>query len=182
LPLKQRILLILQQERLKVVSAFHLLIGKINLAVNNLSGGDGDVHAMNNTINTIAYDFGLPDQGAKYDLTASIMYLERLERQWLIGIKPKHLWQGVRYGGEHYRGYTEKRIVKAVMDQIGISWLPHPDIIQWARGWIKNVEATDKEKEEFIEQLQDGTSFERHLKFNNRFIIAMLVDMNILKV
>jgi hypothetical protein len=136
LPLRQRLLLILQQERLKIVSALHFLISKINPAINALAGGNGDVHAMNGTINAFAYDFGLPDQGAANDTTASLSYIDRIYRQFITGIKPQCLWDGVTHEWTRYEGYNS-RLISAVQDQVGISWLPRPDITTWALDWIE---------------------------------------------
>lgn len=181
LPLRQRILLILQQERLKVAKAFHILVGKVNKAINTLAGGDSDVHAFNNTVNNFAYDFGLPDQGAKHDVTATASYIERYYRQRITGLTPEHLWSGVLYDGRVYHGYRS-RIVNAIHDQVGISWLPKTDIRQWALDWIKHAARNEAEKEAFIERLQDGRIFEDDVGFYDEFLMAMLVDMGIMRL
>ncbi|HNA62648.1 MAG TPA: hypothetical protein PKW79_06195, partial [Rhabdochlamydiaceae bacterium] len=80
LPFKQRILLLLQQERLRVMEGFHDAIGKINWGLHFPQGGKKDIHAMNYTIQLIGQNFGLPDQGASQDKTATMTKVE----QWII--------------------------------------------------------------------------------------------------
>jgi hypothetical protein len=182
LPLKQRILLILQQERLKVVAAFHLLVSKVNLAVNTLAGGDGDPHAMNRTIQMLATHFGLPDQGAQHDMTAIMSSIEKYYFRHLLGMHPEHLWTGGTFAKHSCEGYTIKRITATIQDYIALPIIPTADIRSWALQWVENLSISEKEKEAFIDQLQDGETFESHLKFRDAFIQAMLVDMNILRI
>lgn len=194
LPLKRRLLLILQQERLKVVMAFHLVISKLNPFVSLSLDGEEKVHSFNRTVNLLAYDdFGLPDQGARHDGAAVIDFFEKKLMTHLIGIYPEDLWKtgdipcleidekGNRKLGKKYmQGYDAERITKSIQEQIGIPLIPKAEIYAWANNWIGHVEATEKQKKKFIDFLIAGKFETKNLKFQTIFVQAMLVDMGIL--
>lgn len=184
LPLKQRILFILQQERLNVISAFHQLTAKVDWVGNAMFGGSGDLHPLNRTIKILGDNFGLPDQGAQEDRAVASDYIDKLAYRHAFGLKSEDLWTGVTINKEPCEGYTSMRVLDAIKSQIGIPLIPATDVRQWALDWIERVPVESSKKEEFIEKLQDGKSFESDLslRFHDRFILAMLVDMGVLSV
>ncbi len=177
LPLRQRILLTLQQDRLRIVQAMHLSVPALML---EMKGGVGDIHAFNRTIRVVADDFGLPDQGAQQDETAYVSYFDKLilRSYGIEGCQPEDLWKGGRWG----EGYTRKRIVDTVMSHIGSRLMPNEDIYAWAREWIAQTSSDQATQEDFLEKLVDGVSFEHNCRFRRAFIEAMLIDMGILSV
>jgi hypothetical protein len=202
LPLRQRLLLILQQERLNIAVAFHLLIGKIT-PHNWISGGDADPHAVNHTNNTLAFDFGLPDQGAAYDRTANIEFFEFYIARFLFHITPEKLWTGydvrntylyhylvrlilrwdeTKFKNNVIQGYTKERITDALQSRIGTPAIPTSDVMKWAREWIENLPIDFSEKETFEKKLTHAEFQNFNESFQNPFIQAMLVDMGILRI
>lgn len=191
LPLKQRILLLLQQERMRVIEAFHMTMSRINPGFHLWKGGRGDIHAMNYTIEIMGSDFGLPDQGARQDKTARAIQIEKWIVPWYIGTHPNDLWTGLypkdaaqrqRFGNDGIVGYTVDRILNAFKAQAGLPLIPNGDVHEWAQNWIRKESIAEADRDTFLDKLQDGTSFERHLKFKDNFLMAMLVDMGILKI
>lgn len=185
LPLKQRILILLQQERLKIALSFHELVQRKTPTLTLLDGGIEDVHAFNKTIQRFAYDFGLPDQGAQEDDTANTLFWERYYYQKLLKISPEDLWTGTHYrvGAKicAYRGYNE-RLLKAITCEIGQALIPRTDIFEWATQWIERQDISPEEKEKFLNNLEGDITYSCYQKFNPEFIQAMLVDMGILKI
>jgi ATP-dependent Clp protease adapter protein ClpS len=188
LPLTQRLLIILQQERMKIMTAYHLLISQANPILHHVHGGQGDVHAMNHTINMLGADFGLPNQGANEDRAAAISYIAKRVVPLALGMNPSDLWKEKKIGNEICKGYIQERAVQAIKDQIGTALVPTTDIFDWAQNWIETTQATDEQKETFLEKLTDGESFQFQEKFTigfysfkDSFIQAMLVDMGILE-
>lgn len=202
LPLKQRLLLILQQERLHIAVAFHLLIGKIT-PHNWISGGNADPHAVNHTNNTLAFDFGLPDQGAAYDRTATIEFIELYIARFILHITPEKLWTGydvrntylyhylvrliLRWNDEKFenniiQGYTKEHITNETQLRIGTSAIPQSDVNAWAREWAENLQIDASKKEILQEKVEKGEFQNFNESFPDSFIQAMLVDMGILRV
>lgn len=180
LPLKQRILMILQQERIRVIEAYYQLLKQINPIVVEVRGGDGNVHALNYVGKLLGHEeFGLPDHGAEGDTVSDVVFFEKKVVDLMPGFKG--LWtdfENEKVG--KIQGYNERRIVEAIKGYIGISMLPASDVREWAQSWIKTTGVDEETKETFLEQLGDGETFESNLQFRNEFLFAMLVDMNIL--
>ncbi|MGH2612538.1 MAG: hypothetical protein ACRDFB_05760, partial [Rhabdochlamydiaceae bacterium] len=169
LPLEQRILLILQQERLKIIQAFHMLRLK---KMENIDGKTGlDPHGVNYTIQLIGSSFGLPDQGADQDTTADETFIAKKYLCWYLGMHPEQLWIGL---GKECQGYSVQRICDAVKAQIGIPLIPKIDVYEWAQTWIKKDSISEEENSEFTERLTDGESYEdQQLRFKDNFLKAM---------
>jgi hypothetical protein len=119
---------------------------------------------MNYTIEIMGSDFGLPDQGARQDKTARATQIEKSVVPWYLGTHPNDLWTGL---------YPK---------DAGLPLIPTGDVREWARNWITKESITETSREAFLDKLQDGTSFERHLKFKDNFLKAMLVDMGIFQI
>ena len=180
LPLKQRILLILQQERMNIMSAYHFLMAKQGFMV--IRGKKNDIHSINYNINWLGDGFYLPDQGASNDRTAITSIVDKITWQFFYKLKPEDLWQNRTFLRTDIIGYTPVRVTDAIMHEIGIPLIPANDIRTWAREWIEKKNLAEEQKGNFLEMLQDGESFEKNLKFQLKFIEAMLVDMGILKI
>lgn len=194
LPLLQRILLILQQERLRIVEAFHVyIIPTVDPIGNGVwDGKRGDVHAFNRTIKLFAWDFGVPDQGADQDLTFKPSIMERYFYRYagLTTVEFDFLWKKGYYRGARFEGYTVDRIMGVLgvpgAGGIGSSLIPTQDIFKWAQDWINKVAINSDQagsiRETFLENLVDGTTYESNGQFKQNFICAMLVDMGILTI
>lgn len=187
LPLKQRILIILQQERLKVVQMFHQLSIKIQPVINFVHGGQGDLHAYNWTANVLGGDFGLPDQGAKQDIVSQTDFFDHIRMRFFVGLTQDNLWETVVYNKPNkpvdcYEGYTSHRVLEAVKEHLGLPLLSTQDIIDWALEWIENTHATQQQKDAFREQFSQGEFFTSNLKFKDEFLNALLVDFGILSL
>jgi hypothetical protein len=180
LPLKQRILLLLQQERLRVMEGFHDAINKINPGLHFLKGGKKDIHGMNYTIQLIGQDFGLPDQGASQDKTATVSKVEQWFFPRLLGVYSKHLWTGLEYRYidnrqkyyEQIEGYTVNRILDAIQKQMGLPLFGNSDVYGWAREWNETLE----------DRILAGEFESFGAKIDSNFLKAMLVDMGILRI
>jgi hypothetical protein len=182
LPLKQRILLVLQQERLRIIESFHMLIARINGGIQLIRGGKRDIHAMNSTIELIGNDFGLPDQGSKHDMTARMNIIDRWISQLFTRTRPEMLWSGVKFYDELYEGNTVQRIVRAVQTQMGLPLIPNGDVYAWANNWIEKASISPAERERFLERLGNAGFESFGGKFQNNFLKAMLFDMGILQI
>ncbi|MFI5343521.1 MAG: hypothetical protein ACHQUC_04795 [Chlamydiales bacterium] len=181
MPLKQRVLTILQQERLKIFQCFHALTEKINPLLLYLDGGIEDVHAFNSTVNRLALDFGLPNQRPRDSSAARSSIIEKYLYRFLLGFSSEELWTGTTFKNEEYLGYS-KRIVNAILDEIGTPMISRVDIFEWATSWIKKQKISQQEKDQFLEDLVSETVFSNYLKFHPEFIQAMLIDMGILSI
>jgi hypothetical protein len=194
LPLKRRLLLILQQERLQVVMGFHQIISKLNPFVSLSLDGEEKIHSFNRTVNLLAHDFGLPAQGAEHDGVATVAFFDRKMMTRLMGIYPEDLWKtgdvpcieidaegNKKLSKQYVQGYDDTRIVKSIQRQIGIPLIPKAEIYQWATKWIEQAGATEEQKEKFTSALEAG-KFEKNLQFQDFFVQAMLVDMGILSM
>ena len=180
LPFKQRILLLLQQERLRVMEGFHDAIGKINPGLHFLKGGKRDIHAMNYTIQLIGQNFGLPDQGASQDKTATVSKVEQWLFPRLLRVYSENVWTGQDYSyresnkwyHEHIEGYTVNRIMKAIQQQMGLPLFGNNDVYAWALEWNSSLEnrVLRAEFETFGTKIQEN------------FLKAMLVDMGIFRI
>jgi hypothetical protein len=181
MPLRQRILMILQQERLKVVQSFHALTEKINPLLLYLDGGVEDIHAFNSTVNRLALNFGLPNQRPRDSIAARSSLVEKYIYRFLLGFSSEELWTGTTFKNQEYLGYS-KRIVKAVSDEIGTPMISRGDIFEWATTWIEKQKISQQEKDQFLQDLASETVFSNYLKFHPEFIQAMLIDMGILRI
>lgn len=181
MPLRQRILMILQQERLKVVQSFHALTEKINPLLLYLDGGVEDIHAFNSTVNRLALNFGLPNQRPRDSIAARSSLVEKYIYRFLLGFSSEELWTGAAFNNQEYLGYSQ-RIVKAVSDEIGTPMISRGDIFEWATTWIEKQKISQQEKDQFLQDLESETVFSNYLKFHPEFIQAMLIDMGILRI
>jgi hypothetical protein len=200
LPLHQRMLIILQQERQRVMEGFHLWTRPINIIPHYLYGGinnTGDLHAYNHSVSLFGTNFGLPDQGAHHDEAASANIIMKLYLKYLhTGFTADSLWQRVTYHEmrEPFIGYVPERIMDTVKGQIGGNLLTLPEISQWANEWAERqrerieagpLEQAEKDRlvaeiEEFQEDVINGKYTLSNLKPHSLIIEAMLVDMGIL--
>lgn len=172
LPLKQRILFLLQQERLQIMTGFHQVIASKGIYA--AYGDMNDPHILNRTIQTLD-NFGLPDQGGAQDEIAEIDYFNKHILRYFTGVYPEHLWTGTH----ECRGYDAARIVGVIQSQMGLL-ISNQEIYDWATEWIEHATNKESEKNTFLEHLMDGETFERNLRFRDSFIQAMLFDMGIL--
>ncbi len=195
-PLKQRILLLLEEERMRVMEAFHQAVDEINKGAHFWAGGAQDIHSMNQIVKWLGGSFGLPDLGADQDPTTDDSLLNKAISSLIVGVYPEDLWQGLKESRrpvknpiDPIRGYTVERIMEAIFVDLGNSLLPTIDVLDWATTWISDKEnktwvppgKTDTES--FVDSVGDGSMFDSTgLRFKRSFIKAMLVDMGILKI
>ncbi len=180
LPLKQRILLLLQQERLRVIEGFHIAISKFSPGVHVWHGGKKDIHSLNRTIALLGSDFGLPDQGANQDKTAEALIIEKWIAQYItVRLFPENLWTGIKYGDAGVQGYNVERIINALKAQMGLPLIPNPDIYAWATHWIKKDPANE---DAFGERLTNVEFESFGQQIHENFLKAMLVDMGIFQI
>lgn len=183
LPLYQKILFILELERLRVVEAFHMAIGIINPGIHLMSGGQEDIHSMNQTIVMLANDFGLPDLGASQDPTTVTSMMDTTWQKCITGIYSEDLWQGLQNSRrgifiQPIEGYTVDRIFNTIFAYVGTFLISNDEVFEWARNWVKKDPSN---KEAFEERIMSG-EFMNGLKLKDLFIKAMLVDMGILNI
>jgi len=200
LPLKQRLLLILQQERLRIMEGFHeQVFPSIHPYFHHLLfGGTKDVHAFEFTVQAFGFDFGLPNQGPEGNMIGEVSYLDKYIYRQFSSLPADFLWTELAFNRlietsfvnrtktvkpDNFIGYTQDRIKKTIKDEIGSPLIPKTDIYHWAQEWINQTSATEEQKESFLDKLQDGVSFENFKSnFEYSFIQAMLVDMGVFKI
>ena len=171
LPFKQRLLLLLQQERLRIVEAFHLAIEKINWIALWWFGGSQDIHAMNFTIQLLGQEFGLPNQGASQDQAVTISKLEQWVMRRLLIVYPQDLWSKF----SSVEGYTVDRILETVqMNSTNPLYFDNTDVWSWAQGWNQD--------EKYQENLVDGTFEPEKGTISLQLLKAMLVDLGIFRI
>lgn len=193
LPLKQRLLIILQQDRLRIVEGLHDdILPALNPLIQHAHGGKRQVHAFNVTAQVFASNFGLPDLDLNHDLNAPIDSFDKfLYQKYHYKLNPDVLWINSvhTYKRKELYGYTKNRILSTLLTEVNTgNMIVNADIYAWANKWLEQVEATHKEKKSFAKALQSLVDFKGKNITNDQFKIhpclfqAMLVDMGILEI
>jgi hypothetical protein len=192
LPFKNRVLIILQQERFEIVQAYHSLLEEMHLPAGKIAGGTADVHGMNYMVRLIAEDFHLPNTGASADEMIPLSFLDKWIFWKLLGINPECLWKNteirtpfsLRSPTNTIAGYTPERILQAIyFSKAKLPILTNDDFVAWARVWIEKREtgATEDQKANFLDSLEAG-EFHQGTDIGNTLILATLVDTGILQI
>lgn len=171
LPLKQRILLLLQQERLTIISAYLLLLESKHPPLMAMHGGSEAIHGFNFAVNLLGDHFGLPDQGAKSDKLTKLARWEKVVFRTLLGISTENLWNKaslektvwkngfpVNFVPETIEGYTPTRILDTILINNATGVIETTKILQYLTTWMDESDASDEEKEQFEKDLYSSTS------------------------
>ncbi|NGX40000.1 MAG: hypothetical protein KR126chlam1_01340 [Chlamydiae bacterium] len=175
LPFRVKVLSALQDQRNKVIEFLYTFEVK--------TAGDSigqlvdfqDVHIYNTFRNLYGEDKGLRKGGADNDSLAVIDPLRGLIINYTFGLGVnKAFWQ-----------VHDQRIIGETKEAIGTSRLPKPEFYQWWRDWIQRQNIESSTKQALEENLSNGSllgvPLENASKIDDRFILAMLIDMGVLQ-
>jgi hypothetical protein len=190
-PFQNRVLLLLQQERFKIVQAYHRVLQQLNI-FSKLIGSTESTQAMNHTTRLIAEGFHLPHARAFRDEIPTPLFFERWFYRTFIGISSKSLWETLTLPAlseenedETIEGYTLKRILDKVRHSRTTGLLSDDYLVSWAQAWIQKTEtrATEVQKEAFTTFLDQRSAgdVEQETAIINFLTQAALVDMGILQ-
>ncbi len=203
LPLKQRLLNSLEQLRIGILEKTYLFYrGCIKGIAEIQKGVDSDVHSQSAFDILFGPNFGIVNEGALNDVLGTEESLQNRIFLWSHNrqfhnkesqqLKPEHLWQDIErmdrdYTKRVYDGYTPANIINAVRNALRDSLISKPDIYVWAKEWYKATNPTLDALDKFEEALTDNQILEENLvegntAFTDAALIAMLVDMGILKL
>jgi hypothetical protein len=192
LPLKQKILMLLQQERSRVVQGLYDLYAPSLLGFNMIAGGKEKVHAMNQFVETsVPRNFHLPNHGAEEDLTVTKSCLVRFILPKAVLLKESYFWDNnsiiVTLNSRRqavyreFQGYSRQAMLKVLRENRG-EFLDNSQIYAWAQDWIEQTNLSEEDKEEFNQKLSNASFELFDGSFDPLFLQAMLVDMGVLKI
>jgi|LakMenEpi03Aug12_release.lakeMendotaPanAssembly.Ray.scaffolds.fasta_scaffold08994_8 hypothetical protein len=200
MPLKQKILLLLQQERLRIIQGLYQIFKPYLKPLLWLSGGAEKVHAMNTFVNLfVPNSFAPPHHGASEDLAARVNKVDSLIYSFMFGIRQNFFWENCKIETfwfkpgalikfkfklkihiHQFTGYSVEGIRQVIRENVG-SLINKSNVIEWALNWIDQSEASEHQKEAFREKLENGSFENFNSSMSYDFLNAMLVDMGIFK-
>ncbi|GAB4232359.1 MAG: hypothetical protein Tsb0021_11020 [Chlamydiales bacterium] len=192
---KRNVLTRLQEERLRILAAYHLYLSKVDLPRSWVYQNETDPHGLNDSISLMdGNSFGLHMNYEDYAILKKGGLIKKILRFLYFRLHPEDLWKDTTlrlyesnessYVEQEIHGYTVERVLNSIRTEVNqnSSIIPRSTVTAWLESWLKTLDKTTQQEdwEDYLDpEHPDSFYTDEGLSWNDKILIAMLVDMGI---